>query len=54
MKMTLHFCRIGRPAHIKKVTVTADNPRAAWAIFDALYPFKYFTAPHRVERNEHD
>lgn len=43
-RYTFDFYRVNKPFNLRQVYVRADNARDAWALFEALYPFKFFVA----------
>ena len=42
---TFHFSRHGKREQFnQQVHVWAESSRDAWALFESLYPYKFFTA----------
>jgi hypothetical protein len=43
-RYTFHFYRHGKREQFnQQVHVRAESPRDAWALFESIYPYKFFT-----------
>jgi hypothetical protein len=43
-RYTFHFYRANKPSNLRQVYVWAESPRDARALFESLYPLKFFAA----------